>query len=86
MPDQNDIRQAILKYVELRGHGKTICPSEVSRALALEEDAWRALMPEVRSVASALAREGRLVITQKGRVVDGDQVRGPIRLGLPDGR
>jgi hypothetical protein len=57
-----------------------VCPSEVARSL--DERGWRALMPEVRHVASELARKGRIEVLQKGRVVDVESARGPIRLRL----
>jgi hypothetical protein len=68
--------------VRARGPGKTICPSEVARALAGDE-AFRPLMPQVREAAAALADRGEVSVTQKGRPVDARTVRGPIRLGLP---
>ena len=60
--------------------GRTFCPSEAAQRLA--ED-WRPLMPEVRAEAAALAREGRLLATQGGAVVDPVDATGPIRLGAP---
>jgi hypothetical protein len=74
------IADAILQAVTARGPDKSICPSEVARAL--DPAGWRALMPGVRVAALALAREGRIRITQAGRQVDGP-LRGPIRLRLP---
>ncbi|MGF1500453.1 MAG: DUF3253 domain-containing protein [Paracoccaceae bacterium] len=76
------IRAEILARVAERGAGRTICPSEVARALS--ED-WRPLMPAVREAAAALAAEGRLRVTQKGVEVDATSARGPIRLGRSDG-
>ena len=74
------IRAEILARVEARGPGRTICPSEVARALA--ED-WRPLMPGVRAEAARLAAEGRITVTQRGHAVDPETARGPMRLGLP---
>lgn len=48
-PSPERIAEEIIRRAMDRGVGKTICPSEVARALA---DDWRALMPEVRSVAA----------------------------------
>lgn len=62
-----------------RGAGKTICPSEVARALG---PAWRELMPAVRQAASELQAQGRLRVTQKGERVDPLRAAGPIRLGM----
>ena len=80
------IARAILEQTHQRGHGKTLCPSEVARALAPHD--WRPLMPLVRQVAEALRQNGQLQILQRGRSVslaaDAAPVRGPIRLSLPD--
>jgi hypothetical protein len=65
-----------------RSPTSTICPSEVARALS--PLAWRHLMPQVRTVAFALAHEGKLEVRQRGRTVaPGEALRGPIRLGRP---
>lgn len=53
---------------------KTICPSEVARALAAD---WRPLMPRVRAVAAGLPE---IEATQRGVPVDPVAARGPIRL------
>lgn len=59
----------------------SICPSEVARALCADEVEWRALMPAVRVAALELAREGRLLITQRGKVLSAEQaIAGAIRL------
>ncbi len=79
------IAEEVVRLCEARGPGKTVCPSEVARALEAGEAAWRALMPEVREVAVALAREGRIAVYRKGRVVSDPEAGGPIRLGLPRG-
>jgi hypothetical protein len=73
----------ILALLDARSAGSTICPSDAARALAADETAWRALMPEVRRVAAALADAGRLRVTQHGEDVDALAARGPIRLGRP---
>ncbi|MEX0368653.1 MAG: DUF3253 domain-containing protein [Ruegeria sp.] len=78
--DDNGISQAILDAVCARGPGKTICPSEVARAL---HDDWRPLMPAVRRAAQSLADSGQVAVTQKGHPVNAVETRGPIRLGLP---
>ena len=81
-PPRDRIAEEILRLCHGRGLGKTICPSEVARALA---DEWRALMPEVRDVARGLAEEGRIAVYRKGEVVSGHDTGGVIRLGLPPG-
>jgi len=59
-----------------RGRGKTFCPSEVARGLAVE---WRPLMGRVRDVAAA---HPDVEAVQKGVPVDPQAARGPIRLRL----
>ncbi|MEM6365077.1 MAG: DUF3253 domain-containing protein [Planctomycetota bacterium] len=73
----NQIEEKILAIVRLRGKTKSICPSEVARAL--NADQWRDQMELVRDAAIRLEREGKIVITQKGQPVDGQQARGPVR-------
>jgi hypothetical protein len=77
------LEQAILRLLAERGAGKTICPSEAARAVGGEEKAaWEPLMEPARAAARRLVAEGKIVITQGGRVVDGSTAKGPIRLRL----
>ena len=76
----------IFELLDQRAAGATICPSDAARSLATDEAAWRALMPEVRRIAAALAAAGRLRVTAHGEDVDALQARGPIRLGRPVSR
>jgi hypothetical protein len=78
--DPERIRATILKLLQRRETGKTICPSDAARALAGER--FRPLMTPVRDVAAELADEGRIEVTQSGRPVDPRGTRGPIRLRL----
>ncbi len=73
------IREEILRQVAARGAGKSICPSEVARAL--EPEAWRPLMGAVRREAAALAATGQLDILRKGKPIAPEAMRGVIRLG-----
>jgi hypothetical protein len=77
------LARAILDLARRRGPGRTLCPSEVARALAAD---WRPLMPEVRRVAAGLVAAGRLRASQRGRPADPLRTKGPIRLGLPEDR
>ncbi len=70
------IREAILDLALLRGRQKSLCPSEVAKALARD---WRPLMPEVRKAAAAMPE---ILATQRGVEVDPVQAKGPIRLRL----
>ncbi len=77
------IAATIFALLDARAATRTICPSDAARALRQGEAAWRALMPEVRRVAAALAKAGLLRATQRGAEVDALSARGPIRLGRP---
>ena len=82
----DEIAETMLRLVAERGRSKTICPSEVARALGGQHpDGWGPLMQPVRRVAVRLAHEGRVAILRKGRPVDPDDFRGIYRLALPDG-
>lgn len=84
-PSPAEIERTLLDLVAARGPGKTICPSEVARALGgPHPDGWSPLMSPVRRVAVALMKEGRVVIRRKGRPVDPDDFRGVYRIGPPD--
>ncbi len=83
VPSREAIATAILDAVTARGAAKTLCPSEVARALAGGPGAdWRPLLPVVRAAAIALARDGRIGVYRKGKPVpDPTGVKGVIRLG-----
>lgn len=70
-----------------RGLDKTICPSEIARAIAAADShdgsEWRAWMPSVRDVTAELAAAGVIEVTQRGSRVDIHSVRGPVRIGRP---
>ncbi|WP_122465770.1 MULTISPECIES: DUF3253 domain-containing protein [Brevundimonas] len=76
------IEASIFEKLSQRDAGKSICPSEVAKAL--EPERWQRMMPRVRAIAVGLAREGRLVITKKGKPVDPNAFKGVIRLKLPE--
>ncbi|MFC0634569.1 DUF3253 domain-containing protein [Brevundimonas balnearis] len=75
------IEDEIFNQLARRDAGKSICPSEVAKVIAPER--WQREMGRVRAVATGLARQGRLVITKKGKPVDPDAFKGVIRLRLP---
>jgi hypothetical protein len=79
MPSDAAIDAEILSQTARRGAESSICPSEVARALA--ED-WRGLMGAVRARAVVLAQGRRIEILRKGKPVEGDAVRGVIRLRI----
>lgn len=80
--DEATLRRAILTMARSRGPDKTFCPSEVARGLG--ED-WRPLMAPARDAARELAREGRLQVLQRGRILSPDEAwHGAIRLQWRD--
>jgi hypothetical protein len=76
------LEAAILSLLAERGRDKTICPSEAAKLVGGIETRhdWETLMEPARAAARRLVAAGRIVITQKGRVVDPSTARGPIRL------
>jgi uncharacterized protein DUF4385/uncharacterized protein DUF3253 len=79
-PTRAAIERSIRSLLAQRA-GRTICPSEVARAL--DPSAFRALMPLVREVAGALRERGELLVTQRGQEIEPARARGPIRFALP---
>lgn len=76
--DDDPVESAILAVLARRAPPASACPSEVARAM--DPERWRERMPAVRDAARRLVRAGRVEILQRGRVVDPDEARGPIRL------
>ena len=83
-PKPAEIEALILALTADRGPGKSICPSEVARALRPD---WQTLMTAVRRVACRLATAGQIEILRKGRPVSPEDVKGVIRLrqAVPEG-
>ncbi|WP_295773279.1 DUF3253 domain-containing protein [uncultured Mucilaginibacter sp.] len=80
MIKENIISNTVLAMATERGADKTICPSEVARALYNTH--WRKHMEEVRQAAIVLHQQGRVSITQKGKPVDVNHIKGPIRIKI----
>lgn len=76
------LETAILRLLDERARGATICPSEAARAIGGET--WRELMEPARSAARRLAARGEIDVVQRGRPVDPSTARGPIRLRRRD--
>ncbi|MEX8548913.1 MAG: DUF3253 domain-containing protein [Mucilaginibacter sp.] len=74
------IKNTILTMAASRGADKTICPSEVARALFGEN--WRKEMQTVRDAAFDLAEQNKIVVTQKGKKVGPENLKGPIRIKI----
>lgn len=80
MSAQGSIAESILSLAAARGAEKSICPSEVARALW--PDDWRERMDEVRAEAFRLRDEGKVRVTQGGESVVGSVPAGPIRISI----
>jgi hypothetical protein len=78
------LEAAILGLLAERDAGKTICPSEAAKLVGGTEARrdWEGLMVPARAAARRLVKAGRIDVVQHGRVVDGDNARGAIRLRL----
>lgn len=77
------IRTCVLELLVARGPGRSICPSEAARMLAMRTGTpWQDLMRPVRTVAAAMAEAGAIEVLQHEAVVDIGDVRGPVRLKL----
>ena len=82
------VMQHLDALLDKRTYPKTLCPSEVARALSTAElqdinvSSWRNLMPRLRSLCFTLRDEGKLEILQRGQVQTKSQTetRGPIRI------
>ena len=80
------IAETMLDLATKRGASKTIGPMDVARALGGDHpDGWGPLMPAVRQAAVSLMKQGRVVISRKGRPVDPDDFRGVYRIALTGG-
>lgn len=83
------IKPHLSRLLNSRDSPKTICPSEVARALSsaelksLNASDWRELMPAVREELWAMRDRGEVEILRKGNVLPRDaaleDVKGPIR-------
>ncbi|KAL8920435.1 MAG: hypothetical protein Q9172_004482 [Xanthocarpia lactea] len=86
------LKTHLLGKLQSRQYPKTICPSEIPRALSNSDLAamglsdWRDLMPRVRDILFDMRSEGQVEILQKGEVVPAattiEDIRGPIRVRL----
>lgn len=84
LPDACTIEAALLRLIAERGPGKSLDPAEAARALGgSHPDQWGPLMQPIRRVAVALAEQGRVVITRKGKAVDPRDFKGVYRLAAP---
>jgi hypothetical protein len=78
-----ELETAILELLAERGVGKTICPSDAAKRVGGTDSRrdWEGLMQPSREAARKLAKAGKIVVMQNGRVVDAETAKGAIRLG-----
>ena len=81
---ERELESAILSLLSDRGPGKTICPSEAAKLVGGTSSLhdWQPLMEPARAAARRLVAQGRVLITQKGQLVDPTTAKGPIRVRL----
>ncbi len=82
LPEEGVVEQAILQMAGEAGPASSVAPTEVAQKVFSEAD-WQRALPVVRRVALRLAREGRLVLLRKGKMVAPEELRGVYRLAVP---
>jgi hypothetical protein len=77
------LEAAILELLAERGEGQTICPSDAAKRVGGTDARrnWEGLMQPTRDAARRLAKVGKIVMMQNGRVVDAEGAKGALRLG-----
>lgn len=78
MQEEQRIAERILMVAGQRGAGKSTCPSEIARMLFPND--WRKKMGAIMQVAINLSIDGKISITQKGKAVDVEKIKGPVRI------
>jgi len=74
------LEDAIVGLLGARARDASICPSEAARQVGGES--WQSLMEPTRMAARRLVAQGKVQITQGGKVVDPSRAKGPIRIRL----
>ena len=80
-----DLDRSLAGLLAARGATKTVCPSEVARAVGGAQ--WRDLMEPARAAARRAVARGEAEMTQRGHVVDPSTAKGPVRIRpIPGGK
>jgi hypothetical protein len=79
--DMSPIDEMIFKLLGEIPPGKSLAPEDVARAL--DAEGWRRVLPQVRTAAVGLARQGRLVILRHNKPADPDTFKGVWRMRAP---
>jgi len=77
----DEARAAVLELVARRGPDKTVCPSEVAKALTGPDGDWREQMASVHRAVDALVEEGRVELSWKRARLP--RRSGPYRIAVP---
>ena len=72
------LEDAIVGLLGARARDASICPSEAARQVSGES--CQSLMEPARMAARRLVAQGKVQITQGGKVVDPSRAKGPIRI------
>jgi hypothetical protein len=76
---ETEMEAMILRIAKERGVEKSLCPTDVARALA--ED-WRPLLFDIRAAAARLADRDQIEILRHGKPISPTALKGVIRLRL----
>ena len=76
------IEETILDLLQNRKDGRSICPTDVAKAL--DPDGFQRKLGLVKAAAVGMARRGGLWITRKGKPVNPEKFKGVYRLKLPE--
>ncbi len=74
------IEEAIVATLDA-AQGKSIDPMAVAKGL--DPEGWRRMLPQVRSTAIGLARQGKIVILRHNKPADPDTFKGVWRMRRP---
>jgi hypothetical protein len=84
------VARSLLGQLAATRPGGTLAPEAVARAIGVARarasdgpNAWRRYLPAVKQQALHLARQGRIEIVRKGKVVDLADFKGVVRYRLP---
>jgi hypothetical protein len=86
------VARSLLGVLAAAKPGGSVAPEAVARVIGSERarpsdgpNAWRRYLPAVKQQALHLARQGRVEIVRKGKVVDLADFKGVVRYRLPAG-
>ena len=74
-PLDRQLEQLLMQRLDTVPRGKTLCPSEVPKAL--KPEAWKPLMPRTHAAARRLAHRGKLELVHRNTILDPSRARAP---------